>query len=342
MVNENDSASIPRCLNRRRAARWLADACVVLAAGIAPLFAQAASPYPNKPVKFIAPYATGGTVDALTRAFAQAYSVGLHGTFVVDNKAGAGGNIGLTALAKSPPDGYTLGLAAANMLATNRWLYKALPFDPAKDFAPVAFIGRVPLVLIVNNDIAAKTLPELVALMKSKTMEFNFGSSGIGNTAHLFGELFKTTAGVQMVHVPYKSSGEALQELLSGRLQLMFITPTELMPQLARGAVRPIALAGPDRISAMPDVPTFTELGMAGFETPTWFGIVAPAGTPSDIVETLNRQTREAMSRPEVKARLEQIGATPQDMSPAQFHAFIEQEAARWEKIVKQSGIRID
>jgi tripartite-type tricarboxylate transporter receptor subunit TctC len=299
-------------------------------------------PYPNRNAKIIAPYAPGGTVDALAREFAQAYTIGLGKSFIVENRPGAGGNIGLGALARSAPDGYTLGIGAANMLATNRWLYSSLPFDTLKDFTPVAFIGRVPFLLVVNPTVPAQNLKELIALMKSKKMNFNYGSSGMGNTAHLFGELFKARAGVEMQHIPYKSSGEALTEVVAGRLQLQFGTPVEVMPQIAAGKVRPIAIAGPNRLATLPNVPTLAELGMQGFESPTWFGIIAPAGTPKEIIARLHEESRKAMTVPTVKARLTQAGVEPQDMTPEQFRAFIVDEVARWEVIVKQSGTKIE
>lgn len=298
--------------------------------------------YPNRIGKIIAPYAPGGTVDALAREFAQAYTTSLGKTFIVENRPGAGGNIGLGVLAHAPADGYTLGIGAANMLAANRFLYSSLPFDTLKDFAPVAFIGRVPFVLVTHPGVPAQNLKELVALMKSKKSNFNYGSSGMGNTAHLFGELFKLRAGVEMQHIPYKSSGEALLEVVAGRLQMQFATPVELMPQIARGAVRPIAVAAPKRLASLPNVPTLAELGMAGFESPTWFGIIAPAGTPKEIIALLYEETRKAMSQPTVKARLAQAGVEPDDMTPDQFRAFIIDEIARWEVIVKQSGARIN
>jgi tripartite-type tricarboxylate transporter receptor subunit TctC len=298
--------------------------------------------YPNRNAKIIAPYAPGGTVDAIARAFAQAYSDSLGKTFIVENRAGAGGNIGLGALARSPADGYTLGIGAANMLAANRWLYTSLPFDTLKDFTPVAFIGRVPFVLVVSPDVPANNLKELIAVMKSNKINFNYSSSGVGNTAHLFGELSKQRAGVEMQHVPYKSSGEALMEVVAGRVQLQFVTPVELMPQLARGAVRPIAVAGPGRLAALPDVPTLAELGMPGFESPTWFGIIAPAGTPKEIITLLHAEAKKAMANPAVKSRLAQAGAEPSDMTPEQFRAFIIEEISKWEKIVKQSGAKVE
>ncbi|WP_299450157.1 tripartite tricarboxylate transporter substrate-binding protein, partial [uncultured Pigmentiphaga sp.] len=191
--------------------------------------------YPSRPVRIIAPYAPGGTVDSLARAMGAALSSMLDKTFFVENRPGAGGNVGLTALAKAAPDGYTLGLAAANMLATNRALYRSLPFDTIKDFAPVGFIGKVPYVLVVHPSVPAKTLAELIAELKAHPDKYSYGSSGQGNTAHLFGELFKVRTGTKMVHVPYKSSGESLQDLLAGRIQLQFFTPVDLMPHIERG-----------------------------------------------------------------------------------------------------------
>jgi tripartite-type tricarboxylate transporter receptor subunit TctC len=299
--------------------------------------------YPDRVVKIIAPYAPGGTVDAIARAFAQAYSDRLGKTFIVENRPGAGGNIGLGALVRAPADGYTIGIGPANItaVAALRSLYPNPPFDPLKDFAPVSFIGRVPLVLIVNPGVPAQNLKELISLLKSKKENFNYSSSGIGNTAHLFGELFKQRAGVEMQHVPYKSSGEALMEVVSGRVHLQFATPVELMPQLARGAVRPIAVAGPGRLAALPNVPTLAELGMPGFESPTWFSIIAPAGTPKEIIAMLNEETRKAMAKPAVKARLAQAGVEPDDMTPDQLRAFMAEEVARWESIVK-AGVKFD
>jgi tripartite-type tricarboxylate transporter receptor subunit TctC len=320
----------------------LAMALPFASALVAPSAQAQQSDYPNRTAKIIAPYAPGGTVDAMARAFAQAYTASLGKTFIAENRPGAGGNIGLGALARSPADGYTLGIGAANMLAANRWLYKSLPFDTLKDFTPVAFIGRVPFVLVVNPTVPAKDLKELVALMKSKKMNFNYSSSGVGNTAHLFGELFKFRAGVEMEHIPFKSSGEALLEVVSGRVQMQFVTPVELLPQLARGSVRPIAVAAPKRLPFLPDVPTLTELGMPGFESPTWFGIIAPAGTPKEIISRLNAETYKAMETPTVKARLEAAGVQRADMTPEQFRAFIVEEISRWEVIVKQSGTRIE
>jgi len=298
--------------------------------------------YPSRPVRIIAPYAPGGTVDSLARAMGSSLSAMLDKTFFVENRPGAGGNVGLSALAKSAPDGYTLGLAAANMLATNRALYRSLPFDTIKDFTPVGFIGKVPYVLVVHPSVPAHTLPELIAELKAHPDKYSFGSSGQGNTAHLFGELFKVRTGTKMVHVPYKSSGESLQDLLAGRIQLQFFTPVDLLPHIQRGALRPIAIASGRRLASLPDIPTLGELNVSGFETPTWFGLIAPAGTPPAIVNYLHAQIERAKSNPDVAQRLEKAGVESEDLNPEQFEAFIRQEVEHWAKVVKESGAAIE
>ena len=319
--------------------RW---ACCLIAFMPSLLLAQSDATYPNRTVKIIAPYGTGGSVDALARVFAQAYAEGLGKSFIVENRAGGGGNIGLGMLARSTGDGYTLGLAAANMLATNRFLYANLPFDTLVDFVPIAFIGRVPFILVAHPSIPADNLKDLIAFMKTKKMAFNYGSSGVGNTAHLFGELFKLRAGVEMVHIPYKSSGEAMHEVIAGRVQLQFGTPVELMPQIARGALKAIAIAGSKRLPTLPNTPTMEEMGMVGFDSPTWFGIIAPKDTPKEVVTLLNAATQKAMTRPYVRTRLDQAGVQTQAMSSEQFKAYIAEEIAKREVIVKQSGVKLD
>jgi tripartite-type tricarboxylate transporter receptor subunit TctC len=292
-------------------------------------------------VKIIAPYAPGGALDTLAREMAQAYTQLLGQAFIVENHPGAGGNIGLALLTKSTNDGYTLAVGAANMLVTNRFLYSSLPFDVSKDVTPVAFIGRVPFVLVANAKVPAEQFKALLSLMKSKTMAFNYGSSGLGNTAHLFGELLQLKTGVQMQHIPFKSSGEAVQELVAGRVQLQFGTPPELLPHIASGALKPMAVASTQRLTALPQVPTLLELGLSGFESPTWFGLIAPSGTPAPIIQLLNDTTQKALSQPNLKQHLEQIGVQIQNMSPQAFEAFIASETTKWEPIVRASGARI-
>jgi len=301
-----------------------------------------AQTYPTKPVKIIAPYATGGVTDVLSREIALTLTQKLGTSFVVENRPGAGGNIGLSLLAKSPADGYTLGLGAANTLAANRFLYKSLPFDSMKDFVPVAFIGRLPFVLVVHPSVSANNLKDMIADMKAKKASYSYGSSGVGNTAHIFGELLKNRAGIDFVHVPYKSSGEALRDLIAGRLEAQFITPLELAAPIQRGAVKPIAIASIQRLASLPNVPTFEQTGFRGFESPTWFGIIAPSGTPNGILTLLNKEIREALVLSELKTRLERGSIEPQDMSLEQFRNFLNDEVKKWEAIVKDSGVALD
>jgi tripartite-type tricarboxylate transporter receptor subunit TctC len=304
--------------------------------------AALAQPYPARPVKIIAPYAPGGAVDLLAREIGNALTQTLGSTFFVENRPGAGGNVGLSALAQAPADGYTLGMGAANMLAANRFVYRSLPFDTLKDFVPVGFIGRLPFVLVVHPKVQANGLKEMVAHMKATKSRYTYGSSGVGNTAHIFGELLRHRAGIELVHVPYKSSGEALRDLIAGRLEAQFITPVELAGPIQRGAVKPIAVAAPGRISALPNVPTFAELGFKGFDSPTWFGIIAPAGVPNEILNRLNREIRAALAKAELKTRLTQGSLEPQDMTPEQFRDFLRAEVKKWETIVRDSRVTLE
>ena len=298
--------------------------------------------WPTRPVRIIAPYAPGGVVDLLARDLGNSLGTRLGRSFIIENRPGAGGNIGLAALARSSADGYTLGIGAANMLAANRALYRSLPFDTLSDFDAVSFIGRVPFVLVVHPSVPASNLRELLAAVRATPSGYSYGSSGVGNTAHLFGELLRMRTSVNLVHVPYKSSGEALREVLTGRLQLQFITPVDLAPYLARQAVRPIALAYPARLATLPQLATFAEQGYEGFDSPTWFGLIGPAGLPGDVVALLHREVTLALSGVEVRTRLARAAIEPAEMTPPQFKQFIITEAVKWEKIVRDSGARIE
>jgi len=298
--------------------------------------------YPNKIGKIIAPYAPGGTVDTLAREIAQAFTISFGRSFIVENKPGGGGNVGLAALAKAPKDGYTLGIGAANMLITNRFVYQSLPFDTLKDFIPVAFIGRVPFILVTNRNIKVESIRELILLMKQKQDLFNYGSSGVGNTGHLYGELLKIKAGIEMQHIPFKSSGEAIQEVVSGRIQIQFGTPIELMPHIIKGTIKALAVAGSQRLSYLSTVPTLSESGYTGFESPTWFGVIAPSGTPKEIITLLNLEMKKALITPLIKARLDQAGVETQYMTTEQFSLFMQDEIVKWEHIVKSSDMKIN
>ena len=331
--------------NHPRVARSVAASLLLMVWAITqsfPAWSQQPAGYPAKTVTIIAPYGPGGAVDALSRVIAQALSQKTGKSFIVENRAGAGGNIGLAAVARAPADGYTLGMGAANMLATNRALYKSLPFDTVKDFTPVGYIGSVPFLLVVHPSVPAKNLKELVALLKAKPDAYSFGSQGVGNTAHLFGELLNKRTGARMVHVPYKGGAQAIQELIGGRVQVLFSTLLDITPQVQAGSVRPIALAASSRAATLPNVPTFGEEGMPGFDAPTWFGLIAPAGTPADIVAFLNGEMKNAFANPEARSRLVKLGLEPGYMTPAEFRSFILSELGKWERIVKESGTHME
>jgi tripartite-type tricarboxylate transporter receptor subunit TctC len=314
----------------------------VLAAAVAFLAPARAQDYPARPVRLIAPYAPGGVTDLLAREIGTALSQQMGMTFVVENRPGGGGTIGLAALAKAPADGYTLGEGAANTLAANRFLYKDQPFDALRDFTPVAFIGRLPFVLVAHPSVPAGNLTELIERMHAAHASYSYGSSGVGNTAHIFGELLAHRAGINLVHVPYKSSGEALRDLMAGRLELQFITPVELAGPIAEGRVKALAVAAPRRLATLPGVPTLAELGFEGFESPTWFGIVAPAGVPAPIILQLNHQIRTALAKPDIRERLARRGLETVDMSPEAFRRFLEAEVRKWQSIVRESGVVLD
>jgi tripartite-type tricarboxylate transporter receptor subunit TctC len=293
-------------------------------------------------VRIIAPYAPGGVTDFLAREIGTALTQRIGTTFIVENRPGGGGNIGLTMLARAAPDGYTIGEGAANTLVANHFLYRTRAFETLRDFVPIAFVGRLPFVLVAHPSVAATNLRSLVAEMKARRLSYSYGSSGVGNTAHVFGELLAKRAGLDLVHVPYKSSGEALRDLIAGRTQLQFITPVELAGPIQQGAVRAIAVAAPARIAGFAEVPTLDEQGFRGFESPTWFGFIGPAGMPAEIVSRLNHEIREILATPATRARLARAGLEFQDMTVEQFRAFIAAEMTQWEGIVRDAGVHLD
>ncbi len=334
-----------RSLNQpgvRRRTRTTLIGIGILAASAFAVPTVNAQSWPNRPVKIIAPYAPGGVTDLLARELANALTQRMGVTFIVENRPGGGGNVGLTLLAKAAPDGYTIGEGAVNSLVANRFLYRTRPFDALRDFTPIAFVGRLPFVLVSNPSVQAANLQVLVEHMKAARLSYSFGSSGIGNTAHLFGELLARRAAIDLVHVPYKSSGEALRDLIAGRVQLQFITPIELAGPIQQGLVKPLAVASPVRIASLPNVPTMDEMGYEGFDSPTWFGFIAPSGVPADIIDRLSHAMREALMEPGVRARLARGGLELQDMDPSQFKQFIAKEMIRWESIVRDANVQLD
>ena len=315
----------------------------VLAACAAVLFSgfAGAQDYPSRPVKIVVPFPAGGSNDIIARIVAQKLTERNGQTFLVENRGGAGGNIGAEAVASAEPDGYTLLLTAPPPLTINGSLYKKLPFDPAKAFAPVALIASVPIVLVVNPSVPAKNVGELIALAKAKPGTLNFGSSGIGSTNHLAGELLKSMAGIDIVHVPYRGAAPAMNDLLAGQIPFMFDNMPAVLPQVQGKAINAIAVAGAKRAEALPDVPVVAET-IPGFEASSWFGLVAPAKTPAPALAKLSGELESILKMPDVKKRLAELGAEPGTVFGEAFGRFMTDETAKWGKIIKASGATVD
>ncbi|MEK7361087.1 MAG: tripartite tricarboxylate transporter substrate binding protein [Pseudomonadota bacterium] len=299
--------------------------------------------YPSKPIRLVVPYPPGGPLDIMARAIGQKLTEAWHQPVVVDNRAGAGGNIGADLVAKSPADGYTLLMGAVATHAINPTLYGKLTYDPVKDFTPVALVAQVPNILVVNPSVPAKSVKELIEFARARPGYLNFGSGSTGSTGHLAGELFKTMAGVQMVHIPYKGGAPAMADLLAGQVQLMFDNLANALPNVRAGRLRALAVTTLARSQAMPDLPTIAESGLPGFDLTTWFGLMVPAGTPPEIVVRLNKEIVRALNAKDMRERLDKMGTEPPpNNTPEHFAAFIRTEAAKYAKVVKDSGARVE
>ncbi len=319
------------------------------AAGALPIPAFAQGAYPNKPVRIVVPFAAGGTTDILARAVAQELTKSMGQSFVVDNRAGAGGNIGADIVAKAAPDGYTLLMGTVGTHAINKFLYARMPFDPQKDFQPITLVAGVPNVMIVNAEKAAArnigTVPDFIKYAKANPGKLNMASSGNGTSIHLAGELFKTMAGVYMTHFPFTGSGPALVSMLGGDMDVMFDNLPSAMPHIRSGKLKALAVTSAARSTALPDVPTVEQAGgptLKGFEASSWFGLLAPAGTPMDIVNRIQQETAKALATPAMAERLQAQGAIPSGNTPAQFAQLIEREMRKWAPVVKASGAKVD
>jgi tripartite-type tricarboxylate transporter receptor subunit TctC len=306
-----------------------------------PAGAQAPA-YPTKPIRLVVPFPPGGATDILARAVAQKLTEAWGQSVVVDNRPGAGGNIGSELVAKAAPDGYTLEMGTVGTHAINASLYAKMPYDHVKDFAPVILVAAVPNVLVVNPAVPVNSVQELIAYAKANPGKLNFASSGSGTSIHLSGELFKVMAGVQMTHVPYKGSAPALQDLLGGQVQLMFDNLPPSLPQIKAGKLRALGVTSTARSPALPDVPTIAESGLPGFEASSWFGVLAPAGTASTIIAKLNAEIAKWLASPEAKEKLVAIGANGAGGTPEDFARHIQTETAKWAKVVKESGAKVD
>ncbi len=298
--------------------------------------------WPTKPIKWIVPFAPGGTTDILARTIGEKLSVALGQPVIVENKPGAGGGLGADFVAKAAPDGYTILGGTISTNAINASLYKDLPYDPVRDFIPITLIARVPNMLVVNNDVPAKNVAELIALMKKSPGKYTFASSGNGTSQHLSGELFKGIAGVDMQHIPYKGSPPALQDVMGGAVTMTFDNITTAWPLAKGGKLRALGVTTAKRSPAAPDVPTLAEAGLVGYEIGSWQGVFAPAGTPPDIVKRLNAEIVKIINLPDVKEKLLVLGAEPVGNSSEEFTVFVKAEVVKWGDVVKKSGARVD
>lgn len=312
----------------------VAATCLAVTAG--------AQEYPSRPIRIIVPFPPAGTTDILARLVGQKLQETLGQTVLIENKPGAGGNIGSDMVAKAPADGYTLLMGTIGTHAINPGLYKKMPYDSVKDFTAVALVATVPNVLVVHPAVPAKTVTELIAWEKANAGKINYASSGVGTSIHLSGEMFNAMAGTRFAHVPYKGSGPALTDLIGGQVSLMFDNLPSSIGHIRAGKLRALAVTSSKRSSALPDVPTIAESGVAGFDSGSWFGLLAPAGTPKPIINRLNAEVLKILATPEMKQKFSEQGADPSNMNADEFGAFIKAEITKWAAVVKASGASAD
>ena len=309
------------------------------ALGLAAITASAQATWPSKPIRIVVTFTPGGAPDTLARILAEKWS-SLGQPIYVDNKPGAGGNIGADFVAKSAPDGATLVVGTVGTHAINPALYANIPYNAQRDFTPIAFLASTPNLLVVNNDVPARTVPELIALAKKEPL--TFGSSGSGTSIHLSGELFNTLAGVKMQHIPYKGRAAAIPDLVGGRITMIFDNMPSALPMVQAGQLRALAVTSAQRSPAAPQIPTLAESGLPGFEATSWFALFAPAGLPRDVQAKINAETLRVLAMPEVKEKLAALGLDPNPGTPEQLATFQQAELTKWAKVVKASGAKAD
>jgi tripartite-type tricarboxylate transporter receptor subunit TctC len=302
-------------------------------------FAQA---WPAKPIKLIVPFPPGGGTDSIARETSQRVATATGWTFVIENRPGAGGNLGVDSVAKSPADGYSIVIGQTSNLAINPTLYAKMPYDSQKDLAPIVLLANAPLVMVTGTASPYKTLAEAVNAAKAKPGVLNFASPGNGTVAHLTSELFQKAAGIKTQHVPYKGANQALTDVISGNVELYMSSVPTLIGQIRNNKLRPLAVTSAKRVDDLPDVPTINESGYKGFDAVTWFGLLAPAGTPKEVIARLNAEFNKALQTPELRKKLGDEGADAAGGTPEQFAALIKDEVPRWGKIVKDSGAKVD
>jgi tripartite-type tricarboxylate transporter receptor subunit TctC len=321
--------------------RWPAGLLTFLALAIAP-FAHAQDDYPNRTVRIIVPFAPGGSTDVVARILADKLGTELKQSFVVENRSGAGGNIGADAVAKASPDGYTLLMGTTGVLAINKYLYKEMSFDPERDLVPVSYTSLITNILVVNPQVPAKTVSELVALARAKPGSLTFASSGAGSSTHLSAELFKSMAGVDILHVPYKGSSQAITDLMGGQVTMLFDNAPSSIPFVEQGKLRALAVTSTKRLPNLPDVPTLDEAGVKGYESLSWSGIMAPAGTPKRVIDKLNAAIEKILRDPDVKQRFASLGVEPVGGPPEAFSRHIRAESEKWARVVKTANITLN
>ena len=334
---------------RRSALAACAQAAFLYALATATHLSFAQSAWPNKQVRIVVPFAPAGTTDILARAIAPELSKAFGQTFFVDNKPGAGGNLGADIVAKSPADGYTLLMGTVGTHGINRALYEKMPFDPIKDFAPITLVAGVPNVMVVNAEKAKErninTVADFIAYAKAHPAKLNMASSGNGTSIHLSGELFKSMSGTFMVHFPYKGSSPALLDLVGGATDVMFDNLPSSLQLIKSGKLKALAVTSSQRSGALPDVPTLEQAGgpsLKGFDASSWFGLLAPAGTPPEIIARIQQEVSKALNTPAIKEKLLAQGAIPSGNTPAEFAKFIDSEHKKWAQVVKNSGAKVD
>ena len=303
--------------------------------------ASAQQPYPARPVKVIAPFAPGGLVDVLSRAVGERLSKSMGQPFVVENRPGAGGNVGADIAARAEPDGYTLLMTSAGILTINQFLYARMTFDPAAAFTPITVVADMPMLLVVRNELPVRDVRQFMELAKKTPGGLFFGSPGHGTTGHLGMELFMHASGLKLNHVPYKSAAEAVQAALAGQTSAMFDNPPTVMAQIKAGGLRALGVAAKERIAQLPDVPTIASQGVPGFEASSWFGLIAPAKTPRPLIERLHAETAAALKEQEMQARFASLGARLVGNTPEEFARLIEEERRRWGEVIKSAGIKL-
>jgi tripartite-type tricarboxylate transporter receptor subunit TctC len=313
-----------------------------LLASICAFAAQAQAPFPSKPLRIVVPFAPGGSTDIFARLIGERLSAALGQPVLIENRAGAGGNIGADAVAKARPDGYTLLMATTGVMAINNALYRNMSYDAARDFEPVIFVASITNVLAVPADLPAKSVAELIALAKAQPGRLTFASSGSGSSTHLSAELFKSLTAVDIVHVPFKGSGQALMDVIAGRVSMIFDNMPSALPHIKGGKLRALGVTGLKRSSALPEVPTIAEAGVAGYDSLSWSGLAAPAGTPKEIIQKINAETDSILASPDMRARLAEQGGEAIGGAPAQFAGHIRAEREKWSRLIRERKLALD